>query len=520
MSKRRYRYPPEIVQYAVTQRHRYSLGFRDIQALLAQRGVEVSRSTLRRWSRRLSRAAARELARPQAPAAGPRRLEESAAEISGERRTLWAAVDGGGQTADVLAQKRRDPRAAERFLRRLESPAEVDTFTKRVFTGYQGWFATPGDGVLDRWKHWSRIGRPRAGNVHMDLYPDVRDFRKRDLYPTGLAPLGNGRPAMVYSSYRQGILNVHLKWLKKYGIGGICLNRFMSTSRRFMAARNEITKMAFRAARRHDRHLYFKFNLHQHYTVPDPAAGIIQDYTRTFEREMPDLIPSDRYARKAGKPVVEVWGAGFLRNNGSITKAQTLKLIDFFKNRGFYVIGGVPYHWREGIRESRPNWQEVFSEFDMITPWSVSKLRTDEQSQSHFDGIVRQDLEWLEGKGVDYRRVIFPGASFANVKNGYRRNGTPRRAGDFMWRQGYHAARMGLDVFVANFDEFDEGTAIAKCAPDARFIPRDQWFLTLDADGTHVSSDFYLRLTGEIARMIAGRRPLDFDVPTPFHQRP
>lgn len=513
----RTRYPREIVDYSVTRRHRFSLGFSDIRKQLALRGVEISSNTIRRWSRQVPRAAARELARPQPPPRGRLHLEESETTVQGERRILWTAVDEAGLATDLLVQKRRNPASAERFLLRHQLAPEVDTFTKRVFTGYQGWFATPDDGVLNRWKHWSRRGRPRAGNVHMDIYPDVRDFRRRDLYPSGLAPLGNGKPALLYSSYRQGIVNVHFKWLAKYGIGGICLNRFMNTSTRFMAARNEITKMAFKAARRFDRHLYFKYNLHQHYTVPDPAAGIIADYLETFEREMPGLTSSDRYARKAGKPVIEIWGAGFIRNNGSITKAQTRKLIDFFKSKGFYVIGGVPYHWREGIKESRPNWQEVFTAFDMITPWAVSKIRTDDGTQSHFDGIVQDDLDYLAGKGIDYRRVIFPGASFANVKNGYRRNGTPRRAGDFMWRQGYHAARLGLDVFVANFDEFDEGTAIAKGAPDSRFIPRNQWFLTLDADGTHVSSDFYLRLTGEIARMIRRGRPLEFDVPTPFH---
>ncbi len=511
------RYPPEVVSFALTHRHRFSLPFREIRALLSQRGVDVSAPTLRRWSRQLSANAVRELARPQAAATGPQRLAESTVSIAGGKRTLWTAIDAAGETTDILVQKRRNPGAAERFLLRLQREPEVDTFTKRVFTGYQGWFATPNDGVLNRWKHWSRSGRPTPGNVHMDLYPDVRDFNKADLYPSGLAPFGNGRPAMLYSSYRQGIVNVHFKWLAKYGIGGICLNRFMNTSARFMAARNEITKMAFKAARRFDRRLYFKYNLHQHYTVPDPAAGIIADYVKTFEREMPGLISSDRYARKAGKPVIEIWGAGFIRNNGSITKQQTLKLIDFFKRRGFYVIGGIPYHWREGIKESRPNWQDVFSQFDMITPWAVGKFRTDEATQGEFDGIVRDDLDWLADKGVDYRRVIFPGASFANVKNGYMRNGTPRRAGDFMWRQAYHAARLGLDVFVANFDEFDEGTAIAKSAPDSRYVPRNQWFLTLDADGTHVSSDYYLRLTGDIARMIAGLQPIEFDVQTPFH---
>lgn len=70
------------------------------------------------------------------------------------------------------------------------------------------------------------------------------------------------------------------------------------------------------------------------------------------------------------------------------------------------------------------------------------------------------------------------------------------------------------------FDEYDEGTAIAKAAEDSSMIPTDQYFLTLDADGVHVSSDFYLRLNNEGTRMMKGEIPLRSSHNVPFTTTP
>ncbi len=70
------------------------------------------------------------------------------------------------------------------------------------------------------------------------------------------------------------------------------------------------------------------------------------------------------------------------------------------------------------------------------------------------------------------------------------------------------------------FDEYDESTAIAKAAEDASMIPTNQWFLTLDADGVHCSSDFYLRLTGDGAKMLRDQIGLTSIHPTPHTIEP
>lgn len=66
------------------------------------------------------------------------------------------------------------------------------------------------------------------------------------------------------------------------------------------------------------------------------------------------------------------------------------------------------------------------------------------------------------------------------------------------------------------FDEYDEGTAVANAAPNASFAPNNQYFLTLDADGVQMSSDFYLRLSGDLTAMIHGNRAITTAKPTPY----
>jgi hypothetical protein len=94
----------------------------------------------------------------------------------------------------------------------------------------------------------------------------------------------------------------------------------------------------------------------------------------------------------------------------------------------------------------------------------------------------------------------------------------PRRAGKFMWNQALAAQKLGLNgAFVAMFDEYDEGTAINKAAEDAGMRPTNQWFLSLDADDQLVSSDFYLRLAGTVAKLLRGQIEPSAQVPIPYY---
>jgi putative transposase len=114
-----YRFPPEIISYAVWLYHRFCLSFRDVEELLAERGVTVSYEAVRQWCRKFGQEFARKLRHRQGRSGDTWHLDEVFVTINGERHYLWRAVDQDGQVLDILVQKHRDQRAAKRFFRKL-----------------------------------------------------------------------------------------------------------------------------------------------------------------------------------------------------------------------------------------------------------------------------------------------------------------------------------------------------------------------------------------------------------------
>jgi len=114
-----HRFPPEIISYAVWVYHRFCMSFRDVEDLLAERGIIVSYETIRHWCRKFGSAYVRKLKRRQGRLGDIWHLDEVFVRINGQQRYLWRAVDQDGDVIDILVQPRRDQRAAERFFRRL-----------------------------------------------------------------------------------------------------------------------------------------------------------------------------------------------------------------------------------------------------------------------------------------------------------------------------------------------------------------------------------------------------------------
>jgi len=114
-----YRFPSEIISYAIWAYHRFCLSFRDVEDLLAERGITVSYETIRRWCQKFGADYVRKLKRRQGRLGDHWHLDEVFLRINGELQYLWRAVDQDGDVIDILVQPRRDRRAAERFFRRL-----------------------------------------------------------------------------------------------------------------------------------------------------------------------------------------------------------------------------------------------------------------------------------------------------------------------------------------------------------------------------------------------------------------
>ena len=118
-SYRGYRFPPEIISHAVWLYHRFSLSFRDVEDLLAQRGVTVSYETIRHWCQTFGLDYARQLRRRRGRLGDTWYLDEVFVTFHGRRQYLWRAVDQDGDVLDILVQSRRDRWAAARFFRKV-----------------------------------------------------------------------------------------------------------------------------------------------------------------------------------------------------------------------------------------------------------------------------------------------------------------------------------------------------------------------------------------------------------------
>src|SRR4051812_23767353 len=119
ISYRRFRFPPIVIQHPVWLYLRFTLSYRDVEELLAERGLDLSYETIRRWVLKFGPLLARGL-RQRRPRPGDRwHLDEMVVRIAGKRMYLWRAVDQEGEILEVLVQSRRDRRAAERLMRKL-----------------------------------------------------------------------------------------------------------------------------------------------------------------------------------------------------------------------------------------------------------------------------------------------------------------------------------------------------------------------------------------------------------------
>jgi len=114
-----HRFPPEIIAHAVWLYHRFSLSFRDVEEMLAERGVTVSYEAVRQWCLKFGSTFAKKLRHRRGRPGDTWYLDEMFITMGGARYYLWRAVDQDGETLDILVQKRRNTRAAKRFFRKL-----------------------------------------------------------------------------------------------------------------------------------------------------------------------------------------------------------------------------------------------------------------------------------------------------------------------------------------------------------------------------------------------------------------
>ncbi len=382
------------------------------------------------------------------------------------------------------------------------------TLLGKVMCGYQGWFGVPGDGSSEPgWRHWTKSRGPlEDGNANVDLWPDVSELDANQRFPTGFK-MADGRPAEVFSSFEKPTVLKHFEWMQDYGLDGVFVQRFANglRNRTSLERCNAVLANCREGANLHGRAYAVMYDL------SGLPAGHIEDVINDWRALRSEMVITEdpAYLNHRGKPVVAIWGIGF-NDHRDYTLAECRRLIEFLKTDpeagGCTVMLGVPTHWRElkGDAVSDPMLLDVIAIADIVSPWTVGRYVDPAGAARYAENNLQPDLAWCRDRGIDYLPVVFPGFSWHNLKGGPL-NQIPRLRGQFLWSQFYQAKRANASmVYVAMFDELDEGTAIFKCANDVPIGEKSQ-FLGLEG----LPSDYYLKMVGAGTKLIRGEQALE-----------
>jgi len=392
--------------------------------------------------------------------------------------------------------------------------SDYSEFKGKSVAGYQAWFTASNEN--SGWVHWSNNSRPQAGNSSFEDYPDVREYKPEALSQTNFANLGNGEPSEVFTSAL--VIDKHFEWMREAGIDGVALQRFIGDAP-YPINTSSLSKLikVKNAAEENKRIFYICYDMSSGNDENAWVESIKFDWVYNIEQTN-NLTSSPAYATVNNKPVVQIWGPGFDSRVGNAE--GTIGLIEFLQSRGCYVIGGVPTHWRKEERDSKPNFMEAYKTYDMVSPWTPGRYKGISEVNNFKNNQLVPDKSFCDANGLDYMPVLFPGFAWSTWNNGTP-NHIPREAGNFLWRQAYNIKGTGIDqMYFAMFDEYDEGTAIMKAATDWTMIPTDYYFLTLSADGTWLSSDYYLRVAGAATSMLKSSETPSGTVSIPHSEGP
>jgi hypothetical protein len=382
----------------------------------------------------------------------------------------------------------------------------ADGLQGKVMCGYQGWFRTPDDGTNTNWHHYANGKTFEPSTCSIEMWPDVRELPAADRTATPFRH-PDGSPAEVYSSTKPSAVSLHFQWMRDYGIDGVFLQRFATTTRdpRFRAPMDKILELTRAAAKEAGRRWVLMYDLTG--LKPGRIDTVIEDWKRLQDQyRLTDAKANPAYLRHRGKPLVALWGLGFSDREPMLDEWQ--KLIAFLKDDPTYggcsIKVGVPTFWRILKRDAitDPKLHEILATVDVISPWTVGRYNSPANVAKYVRETMTGDLEWCRERNIDYIPVAFPGFSWHNLQKRRGKdaplNAIPRLGGKFLWSQFREFQKAGVQMqYVAMFDEVDEGTAIFKIRQDPPSTPETPFASEPDVPG-----DQYLWLTGQAGRLL------------------
>jgi hypothetical protein len=381
-----------------------------------------------------------------------------------------------------------------------------------VMAGYQGWFNAPDDGAGRGWNHYASHGKFEPGNCKIDCWPSVKEYKKTYKTPFLHA---DSSAAWLFSSYDGSSVDLHFKWMQQYGVDGVFVQRFVTNIKNKVSLHhnNTVLNHALKAAQKYHRAIAVMYDFSG--MKPGDEEMVINDWKNLVDSlRLTTRGNKHSYLYHNGKPLVALWGVGF-NDNRAYGLKEAEKIIDFLKNDAVYggcsILLGVPAYWRDFGRDTQKDTalHTLIQKVDIVHPWFVG--RYNEELYPAFSLRIKDDIAWCKQHRLDYVPTVFPGFSWHNMYNKSPMNQIPRNRGQFYWKQIIGAIQSGAGMlYIAMFDEVDEGTAIFKIDKNPPVGASN--FVSFEEG---IPEDYYLYLTGQAGKMLRKQMPLQVKVPKP-----
>ena len=373
---------------------------------------------------------------------------------------------------------------------------DATTLVNKVVAGYQGWYGAPGDQDNIGWSHWLN-----GSQLQIDFWPDMAEYTAPERF--NFAPYTNAdsSQAQLFSSDEARTTLRHFQWMEAWGLDGVAVQRFVGSVPSTPLDR-VLTNVRL-AANETGRTYFVEYDM-SGMAEGNLVSAITNDWN--YLNNTLNITADSRYLHQGGQPVIGIFG--FFTDRFSTTTANAI--LDIFKAGSAhpaFVLGSGAWWWNEGTDANwTPAWKSVVYRMGAWQPWNVGNAGGSPLNAG--TGYWTDNSATLASNGVMFQPMLYAGCSSVNRDGSPPGSGVPRRSGAVYWNQWAVATSLAAKTaFIAMFDEFSEGTQIAKAtgSPPTN-APNSQVY-----DG--MPSDCYLCFTAQGAKMLKGQIAYTTTVP-------